>query len=404
MMDEIRAELKRKGWAKMELGDETLVLRRLRHHGVPSYALVVYEKNGECMVCRVLGRSRHGYRLRQEGSGRRFGGVHTSDMLGRIVTRIDADGNHRDVSALRNFLVGVPLSLWTSVQRVCGDVFYGLGRMKRKASKRGGDVSNGLRTMRKRMSRDVRLFGLSLNNLDSDMQRYRASKRRSGFKGVRWDDVKQALLPKVSRNKPTKPLPKELTMSHRLKKQMAVRIDLPTSFSLRTFCLVMYTILSLKIMMSFGWLGYFFVYATAGSSTVYVSNALFTLTWLPLILFFVAYYYHLNKVFFMSTEKITMISGVICLIRTGMFGYRFVTSFDANLVTLFNAFDMVVWVCLTCFFFGLYYKMTGEEVFGAAMWKNMFKRRKKKRPHQATKEELRAFEGGSDVDDVSHTE
>lgn len=173
--------------------------------------------------------------------------------------------------------------------------------------------------------------------------------------------------------------------------------QMPYNLPMQTLSFVVFAVLIVKMSLAVGWLVYFMLYGNENSSRIYMYNLLITATWFPVTLFFIAYYYHLNKIIYMSIQRISLFAAIVSLLRTVIFIYRVVWSFQFNLVTLFNLMEIVCWICLSGFFFIMHYKLTERKDFIPRFW--LTKAQKKKRQerleaeaharHEKRKQEIR---------------
>ncbi len=153
--------------------------------------------------------------------------------------------------------------------------------------------------------------------------------------------------------------------------------QMPYNLPMQTLSFIVFVVLIMKMSLAVGWLVYFLLYGNENSSRIYMYNLLITATWFPVMLFFIAYYYHLNKIIYMSIQRISLFAAIVSLLRTVIFIYRVVFSFQFNLVTLFNMMEIVCWICLSGFFFIMHYKLSERKDFIPRFW--LTKEQKKKR-------------------------
>ena len=153
--------------------------------------------------------------------------------------------------------------------------------------------------------------------------------------------------------------------------------QMPYNLPMQTLSFIVFAVLIVKMLMAVGWLVYFLLYGNENSSRIYMYNLLITATWFPVTLFFIAYYYHLNKIIYMSIQRISLLAAIVSLLRTVIFIYRVALSFQFNLVTLFNLMEIVCWICISGFFFIMHYKLTERVDFIPRFW--LTKAQKKKR-------------------------
>lgn len=385
----------------VEPGRDVAVVVPLHRRSVRKYDVVLFMRNDNSLTLgRVMGSNRHGYYICGDNSRRNVHrGVKSYAILGILQMVKHPDGSVTNVSGIMGRMQAILTGLIRKLKPLLGK-----SRRHHRAKKYHHKHHHSLwrkfvhrvRKIRFRMHRDIVLMGGVTGAIKRIARDHGGGSKHFKARQTKtlWRDLWHIIQPAEARIQKQKKgeLPKELTTTHQLKEKLAVNFELPRTFSLRAYCLVVYVILSVKIIMSTSWLAYFFVYATEGSSAIYMTNFMFTITWIPLILFFIAYYFHLNKFLKMSIEKITLIAGYVSLARTGMFFYRMCSALDVNLVTVFNFADVVVWICITCFFFGVNYKMSGRKTFIAPIWKTLFR---EKRHHDARKRRLREFQSGT---------
>lgn len=199
-------------------------------------------------------------------------------------------------------------------------------------------------------------------------------------------------------------VPKFLLDKYGLKKQKSVNnnivtmmdwsihkgeFQMPYNMQMQTLSAIVFMILFAKIAMAIGWLVYFLIYGNEASSHIYMKNLLHTATWIPIALFYIAYYYHLNKIFYMSIQKVTLMAAVVSLVRVLMF---IVTLFETpgsrpsiNLVTVFNLMEIICWVCISGFFFIMHYKLSSRHDFIPHFWLSKEQNRKRLQRESAKK-------------------
>ncbi len=159
--------------------------------------------------------------------------------------------------------------------------------------------------------------------------------------------------------------------------------QMPYNLPMQTLSFIVFVILLIKIILAIGWLIFFLLYGNENSSRVYMYNLLITATWYPVALFFIAYYYHLNKIIFMSIQRISLMAAFVSLFRTAIFVYKVIGSFQINLVTVFNMMEIVCWICISGFFFIMHYKLTGREDFIPRFWLTKAQKERRRQRIQA---------------------
>lgn len=173
--------------------------------------------------------------------------------------------------------------------------------------------------------------------------------------------------------------------------------QMPYNLPMQSLSFIVFVILLIKMILAVGWLIFFLLYGNENSSRVYMYNLLITATWYPVALFFIAYYYHLNKIIFMSIQRISLMAAVVSLFRTVIFIYKVIGSFQLNLVTVFNIMEVVCWICISGFFFIMHYKLTGREDFIPRFWLTKAQKERRRQRiqaksharHEKRKEEIR---------------
>lgn len=153
--------------------------------------------------------------------------------------------------------------------------------------------------------------------------------------------------------------------------------QMPYNLPMQTLSFIVFGVLIVKMTMAVGWLAYFLLYGNENSSRIYMYNLLITATWFPVTLFFIAYYYHLNKIIYMSIQRISLLAAIVSLLRTVIFIYRVAFSFQLNLVTVFNLMEIVCWICISGFFFIMHYKLTERKDFIPRFWLTKAQRKKR---------------------------